>query len=47
MHPLSREAFAEWLADFDPSPINYGDDYMSPPSYEEWVDEMMDELGLY
>jgi len=47
-NPLSLEAYHEWLAnDFDPSPIYYGDGYSSPPSYEEWVDLMMDELGLY
>ena len=46
-NPLSREAYDEWLADFDPSPIYYGDCYTAPPSYEDWVDLMMDELGLY
>ena len=47
-NPLSREAFAKWLAeDFDPSPIYYGDDYTPAPSYEDWLDLMMDELGLY
>jgi hypothetical protein len=47
LNPFSREAYDSFLADFDPSPIEYGGDYLLPPSYEDWVDEQMDELGLY
>ena len=32
-----RARYEEFLADFDPSPQNYGDDYSTPPSFETWV----------
>jgi hypothetical protein len=47
INPFSREVYASFLADFDPSPIEYGDDWLLPPTYETWVEECLDELGLY
>lgn len=36
---ILREEYNEFLADFDPSPQNYGDDYSTPPDFETWVIE--------
>jgi len=34
---ILREEYNEFLANFDPSPQNYGDDYSTPPDFETWV----------
>ena len=36
---ILREKYNEFLEDFDPSPQNYGDDYITPPDFETWVIE--------
>ena len=36
---ILREEYNEFLANFDPSPQNYGDDYSTPPDFETWVIE--------
>ena len=46
MKPTSEKAlkamYAEYLADFDPTP-NYGGDYCSPHSYDSWVEDYLDQ----
>ena len=36
---ILREEYKEFLADFDPTPQNYGDDYSTPPDFETWMIE--------
>lgn len=38
MTPKQREAYQEYLADFDPSPIGNGDDYLYPLSADAWLE---------
>jgi hypothetical protein len=38
-----KAAYQEYLADFDPTPQNYGDDYSSPPDFDTWVIEQEEE----
>jgi len=40
---ILREEYNEFLADFDPTPQNYGDDYSSPPDFDTWVIEQEEE----
>lgn len=40
---LLRARYEEFLADFDPSPQNYGDDYSTPPDFETWVIDQEEE----
>ena len=34
-----RARYEGYIANFDPSPQNYGDDYSTPPDFETWVIE--------
>ncbi len=47
MKPTSEEAlkamYSEYLADFDPTPNYYGEDYYSPQSYDSWVEDYLDQ----
>ena len=40
---ILREEYNEFLANFDPSPQNYGDDYRTPPDFETWVTDQEEE----
>ena len=40
---ILREEYKEFLADFDPTPQNYGDDYSTPPDFETWMIEQEEE----
>ena len=40
---ILREEYNEFLANFDPSPQNYGDDYSTPPDFETWVIDQEEE----
>lgn len=40
---ILRERYNEFLANFDPSPQNYGDDYSTPPDFETWVTDQEEE----
>ena len=33
------KAYQEYLAEFDPSPIGYGEDYLYPLSADSWLEE--------
>ena len=48
MTPKQREAYQEYLAEFDPSPIGNGDDYLYPlsaaASLEAWCDDVANML---
>lgn len=35
----AKAEYKEFVDDFDPSPIYYGDDYAYLPSFEDWLDE--------
>ena len=39
MTPEERKAYQEYLADFDPSPIGNGEDYIYPLSEDQWLEE--------
>ena len=39
MTPEESKAYQEYLADFDPSPIGNGEDYLYPLSEDGWLDE--------
>jgi hypothetical protein len=34
-----RKAYQEYLDEFDPSPIGYGEDYLYPLSEDDWLEE--------
>ena len=34
-----RKAYQEYLAEFDPSPIGNGEDYLYPISADSWLEE--------
>ena len=34
-----RAKYAEFEADWDPSPQNHGDDYSACPSFDTWIDD--------
>ena len=38
MSPKQREAYQEYLADFDPSPNGNGEDYSYPLSADAWLE---------
>ncbi len=38
-----RAKYAEFEADWDPSPQNYGDDYSACPSFDTWLDDWYEE----
>ena len=38
-HKELRKQYEDYLAEFDPTPIYYGDDYCSPFDYDDFVDE--------
>ena len=44
MTPTEQKAYQEYLADFDPSPIGNGDDYIYPLSEDGWLEEQEQEL---
>ena len=37
-----RKAYQEYLDEFDPSPIGYGEDYLYPLSEDDWLEEYAD-----
>ena len=39
MTPEERKGYQEYLADFDPSPIGNGEDYIYPLSADEWLEQ--------
>ena len=39
MTPEERKAYQEYLADFDPSPIGNGEDYIYPLSEDAWLEQ--------
>jgi len=39
MTPEQHKAYQEYLADFDPSPIGNGEDYIYPLSEDAWLEE--------
>lgn len=39
MTPKQREAYSEYLADFDPTPQCGGDDYDYPMSEDAWLEQ--------
>ena len=39
MTPEERKAYQEYLADFDPSPIGNGEDYIYPLSEDSWLEQ--------
>ena len=41
--PELLKAYKEYLAEFDPSPIGNGEDYLYPMSEDSWLDELLDE----
>ena len=45
MTPKEYKAYQEYLADFDPSPIGNGDDYLYPLSADQWLEEYLDDNG--
>lgn len=38
MTTQQRDAYHEYLAEFDPSPIGNGDDYLYPLSADAWLE---------
>ena len=38
-----RKAYQEYLDEFDPSPIGYGEDYLYPLSEDDWLEEYVEE----
>ena len=38
MTPEQRKEYQEYLAEFDPSPIGNGDDYLYPLSADAWLE---------
>jgi hypothetical protein len=42
MTPEQRKAYQEYLDDFDPTPIGYGEDYLYPLSEDGWLEEQED-----
>ncbi|WP_186522646.1 hypothetical protein [Synechococcus sp. SYN20] len=43
MTPQQCKDYQEYLADFDPSPIGNGDDYLYPLSADQWLEEYLDD----
>lgn len=41
--PELLKRYKEYLAEFDPSPIGYGEDYLYPMSEDAWLDELLEE----
>ena len=41
--PELLKAYKEYLAEFDPSPIGNGEDYLYPMSEDAWLDELLEE----
>lgn len=35
----AKAEYREFVDNFDPSPIGYGDDYSYLPEFEDWLDE--------
>lgn len=46
-NPLTKAAYQEYLDNFDPTPQYAFDGYSIPPEYEEWLNEQLDQIGLY
>ena len=44
--PELLKAYKEYLAEFDPSPIGYGEDYLYPMSEDAWLDELLEDEEL-
>lgn len=34
----AKTEYKEFVDNFDPSPINYGDDYLYLPEFDNWLD---------
>ena len=43
MTPEERKVYQEYLADFDPSPIGNGEDYIYPLYEDGWLEEYVEE----
>ena len=41
--PELLKRYKEYLAEFDPSPIGNGEDYLYPMSEDSWIDELLEE----
>ena len=41
--PELLKRYKEYLAEFDPSPIGNGEDYLYPMSEDTWIDELLEE----
>ena len=39
--------YQQYLTDFDPTPDYLYDGYKTPLSYEDWLEEQLDAIGLY
>ena len=39
-----RAKYAEFEADWDPSPQNYGDDYSACPDFDTWLDDWVETI---
>ena len=35
----AKAEYKEYVDNFDPSPIGYGDDYLHLPEFDDWLDE--------
>ena len=44
MTPEERKAYQEYLADFDPSPIGNGEDYIYPLSEDAWLEQELNKI---
>lgn len=45
MTPEERKAYQEYLADFDPSPIGNGEDYIYPLSEDAWLEQELNKIA--
>ena len=45
MTPEERKAYQEYLADFDPSPIGNGEDYIYPLSEDAWLEQELNRIA--
>jgi hypothetical protein len=41
---IAAMSYEEYLADFDPTPLYGGDDWLTPLSEEDWEEEQLEEL---
>lgn len=43
MTPEQRKAYQEYLDDFEPTPIGYGEGYLYPLSEDSWLEQHAEE----